>query len=410
MLLAMFTTYSFHPFRKFISLVSSHRSTCSDIPPWSYDSEIPSDDRVWMTVRDTVCSKMEGAQFAWFNTSGLVLAFLLHYSDYPPPVQFKALEFYARVVIPSLGNGQTRSLYSSDFHSFMTDDGNPVELSWDWGENCNRPSIRYSIEPIGLNWSGKRPSATRFNQILKRQLPSARFEWFDHFESTLFGGKYTNTLSADGHMSHIFYAFDLNELNTVVKAYFLPAGSARARGQSPWQTIRSAIVAAPQCNSSNLKALEVLDDFFSHPQNSCLEVEMLAIDLVDPQDSRIKVYFRSRKTDFCTVKDILALNRREFAAKNITGIEALRTLWGEVFPQSFESPGMLRSNSHRTAGILYYADFRLGSQLPSVKLYVPMRHYCRNDADVLNSVEKIVRATGETRYLRNYKTAIHRAL
>lgn len=91
-------------------------------------------------------------RFWWSKNTGHILAVLLNKAGYSPKLQYRDLKFFAEVIAPHLGasleeSGEKRS----QWHSFMTDDGTPVELSWDWGTADGPPMIRYSIEPVGLH-------------------------------------------------------------------------------------------------------------------------------------------------------------------------------------------------------------------------------------------------------------------
>lgn len=91
-------------------------------------------------------------RFWWSKHTGHVLAVLLEKAGYSQELQYRDLKFFATVIVPHLGASLEPSVENhSQWHSFMTDDGTPVELSWDWGTSDGPPMIRYSIEPVGLH-------------------------------------------------------------------------------------------------------------------------------------------------------------------------------------------------------------------------------------------------------------------
>ncbi|KAK5989807.1 Nonribosomal peptide synthetase dtxS1 [Cladobotryum mycophilum] len=83
----------------------------------------------------------------WWRRSGYVLAILLKKSSYSYPAQLKHLDFFAQSIAPRLGI--VDKLRAEQWKSFMTDDYNPIEFSWDWSTTQKPPVIRYAVEPVG---------------------------------------------------------------------------------------------------------------------------------------------------------------------------------------------------------------------------------------------------------------------
>ncbi|ROV89425.1 hypothetical protein VSDG_08679 [Cytospora chrysosperma] len=255
-------------------------------------------------------------------------------------MQYRDLKFFAEVVAPHLGS--SHGMLEGDapqWQSFMTDDGTPLELSWDWGTSDKSPIIRYSIEPIGqhagtlLDLRNLKVGPAFQNQ-LGRALPDMRLDWFYHFD------KFFNTrtekdteLDKDvkDHNTSIFYAFDLSESKVTAKTYFFPKYRAQIHGQSRLEVLSQAIQSAPYVTGDNLEAWSVAHDFFSDTGNVGLEHEMLAIDHIDPLKSRIKVYFRSRETSFKSVISVMTLGGRITNPKVYQGLDDLARLWRALF-------------------------------------------------------------------------------
>jgi len=193
----------------------------------------------------------------------------------------------------------------------------------------------------------------------------------------------------------------------MTKAYFFPETKARMSGQSTWEVLSKAITSAPHCCASNTKALDVLSHFLNQ-EVPALRIELLAIDLLKPEASRIKIYFRSQATDFATVVRIMSLNGLLNTPNFHRGINQLRDLWTELF--DLENGESLPHVEHRTAGILYYADFRLGDQVPGVKIYIPVRHYAKSDHKVLDVLGKFLRNRGQGQFFEDYERAMYDTL
>jgi hypothetical protein len=82
----------------------------------------------------------------WRQHCGKQLAILLHHAGYTTQLQRRNLRFFAHVVAPCLGASPLiQPVQGGLWQSFMTDDGTPVEMSWDWGTKDSRPMIRACI-------------------------------------------------------------------------------------------------------------------------------------------------------------------------------------------------------------------------------------------------------------------------
>ncbi|KAH7304016.1 aromatic prenyltransferase [Stachybotrys elegans] len=333
----------------------------------------------------------------WVQQAGVLLAGLLQHAEYRVEVQHRHLDFFARVVAPYLGVSRPARCA---WPSFMTDDGTPLEMSWEWGSGA--PVIRYSIEPIGLHAGtpldpANLAAAPAFHKHMLQHLPSARLEWFDHFYA-FFNGclveEQTDFARDPGdHNTSMFYAFDLprGDDDITVKAYFFPKIRARRRGQTNLNVLLDAIFSAPCVDPVKMRAATALRDFCHEARTNNLEHEMLAIDLADPVDGRIKIYFRSRKTSFDSVCHIMTLGGRHRLWKAVLGVD------------TDPVDDLPVSNDHRTAGILYNVELRQDDASPVAKIYIPVRHYTNSDADVICGLGSYF---GNTASVARYKEAM----
>ncbi|KAF7862478.1 hypothetical protein EAF04_007351 [Stromatinia cepivora] len=364
--------------------------------------------------REVAPSQSLQQEYWWKHHSGYALAVMLYYAEYSTELQYRDLRFFAQYIATSLGNASAAKRWDMKYQwpSFMTDDGTPIELSWDWGTQNDPPTIRYSIEPVGMHAG---TSLDPFNDVAGAQLhqkllqssEECQDEWFKYFLAEFNQPRGLKSLSDiyihqhQGHSSHIFYAFDLTKVNISSKAYFFPASKAQRDGCTNFEAIYRAISSAPHCTNHNTKALQVFRDFALEPGREALEYDMLAIDLTQPQHSRLKIYMRSRETNFQSVADILTLGGRLQNLKLNQGIKDLSLLWNCLF--QVENPEeSLRFVDHRTAGILYNVEFKLGALLPTTKIYVPVRHYSRSDDQIIQGLASYLLYHQRAKYLQNY--------
>ncbi|KAI9695669.1 MAG: hypothetical protein M1836_006121 [Candelina mexicana] len=324
----------------------------------------------------------------WWKSSGQALAILLDNAGYSYAARLRILDFFARCIAPRLGIANEPG--AERWKSFMTDDHNPIELSWDWHTGSQPPQIRFSIEPVGEEaGTAKDPRnelvAGEFVGVVLKDLPATNLQWFYHFKS--YFGLGVGHHSPAGHQTQIFWAFDLGEKDLTGKAYFFPEYRARATRKTNVQVICEAIEAAPSCTSSELSALHTFQDFVREHAKVPLEMDMLAIDLVEPSQSRLKIYIRTRETSFESVREAMTLGGRLSNSNLDTGLQRLRHLWDSLFDQQgVPDNAPLPASKHRTGGILYNVEFRLGSKAPKVKIYMPVRHYAQNDWQIMNAV------------------------
>lgn len=346
------------------------------------------DAKPWHLVKARTEGLFSPQQQYWYQTVGYVLAALVDSAGYSHPRQVSILHHFASLVTPHLGVTPWSEL--PRWESFMTDDHTPIELSWDFHTGIDQPTVRYSIEPIGLdvgtvaNRRNDRAAAD-FKQGLVKAFPDTDTTWLDHFEAC-FGVCWTDGVS-EGHRSTMFWAFDLTEQAITNKAYFFPGAVAYARNRTKLAVIEDAITSAPGYSSGKLISFDVFTDYVGQHSDIRREVDMLALDVVPVDKSRLKIYFRDRRTDFRAVQETMSLGGRIKDPNFEMGIQRLRRLWDALLSTRNISDNVpLPHKDHRTAGILYNVEFRVHTKVPTVKVYIPVRHYAKNDQQIIRAL------------------------
>ncbi|KAG8528312.1 uncharacterized protein KY384_007229 [Bacidia gigantensis] len=203
----------------------------------------------------------------WWKHVGQALAIFLEKSDYGKSHQANHLSFFAKVIALNLGTSLDVQAGTCQWSSFMTDDGTPIELSWDWGTPDEAPCIRYSMEAVGVDAGTVHdPYNSHIHGDFYKQLVSSSSEkhlpWYEHF-AQYFGYTTTTQEASEGHRSRTFYAFDLAEQDSTWKAYFFPGPKAESLKKSNLEVIREAISTAPSCPAERLTALHLFHDWAS---------------------------------------------------------------------------------------------------------------------------------------------------
>ncbi|KAI7767160.1 hypothetical protein ACKAV7_002904 [Fusarium commune] len=324
----------------------------------------------------------------WNQSLGSTLKRFLASAGYDTRGQCRILDQFSNLVAPFLGLPPT--LGEPQWKSFMTDNNCPVEMSWDFHTGNNQPTIRYSIEPIGLEAGTaadlhNEEAAAEFVQRATRAFPDIDTALFNHFYK-YFNGRW-NADGPEGHRSTMFWAFDLKESITTNKAYFFPGVVAHAMDKSTLEVVADAITSAPGCRPENISSFASFAKFIHERQHLGLEMDMLALDLVPVEKSRLKIYFRDRRTDFRSVTEMMSLGGRIHGEDFDVGMRNLRNLWDTLLGTSGVPDDIpLPHKNHRTAGILYNIEFRTKSTIPKVKIYIPVRHYSKSDSQILEAL------------------------
>ncbi|KAL2848155.1 aromatic prenyltransferase [Aspergillus pseudoustus] len=384
---------------KFLYLVLSSYIPSSPEPS-------PPQTPVYDQVADELHDYLDSHGQSWWRTSGHLLAALLQDAGYSSSSKHHILTFFGRTIVPYMG--VTYNPQSPQWRSFMTDDHHPIELSWDWHTGHKPPTVRFSIEPVGIHAGtpsdkDNAQADTSFRKALLSALPDTNMEWFHYLDHELAPASSPAGLM-EGHPSKIFYAFDLAAESVTAKAYFFPGFKARETNRTNLQVISDVIAKAPHRSNGQFDALRVFENFAEDVDTPPLEMDMVAIDMDPPQASRLKIYFRNRATSFASVRQMMTLGGRVKRSELEAGIEKLRRLWDAMLgqegvpdaePLSAAGKGKATNDDHRTAGLLYNVEFRSGSPEPKVKIYIPVRHYAPSDGHVITAVHEYMRSVEE---------------
>ena len=357
---------------------------------------------IWYVVSSILRPSSTDRAF-WWRTTGALFAETLYQAKYSLLDQCSSLYFYYVFITPHLGPRPSRSRQPLQWRSFMTDDFTPLEFSWNWGTGTKVPEIRYSVEAVGPE-SGT--SIDPFNQErtmdlisqLRSHLPHTDWTWFDAFHAA-FQIPSTSSLSlatsnpATASPSSIFLAFEHRHSQAPVpKAYFVPGLRAlTSPDATPLTVVTKALVSLPT-HSSNIATsfpayAHLLNFLNTHSQGQSLSLIFVAIDCVlASQESRLKIYLRSPATDFESVVKTLRMGSSRVSLPSGRQLDSLRGLFHALLPVATETQAENRTK-HETSGMLYYFDCAPSHPLPRPKVYMPVKHYARDDQSALTALE-----------------------
>ncbi|OAA78697.1 dimethylallyl tryptophan synthase GliD1 [Akanthomyces lecanii RCEF 1005] len=120
---------------------------------------------------------------------------------------------------------------------------------------------------------------------------------------------------------------------------------------------------------------------------------MIAIDNIAPEQSRLKLYCRTPRTNFASIRKVMTVGGR--ISVSDSQFEDLRTLVAVAvgldanFSDELEWPLSQQSSNAAVdafselpalqSGLIYYFDIASGIPQPGVKLYIMVRHYGPDD-------------------------------
>ncbi|EQB58005.1 aromatic prenyltransferase [Colletotrichum gloeosporioides Cg-14] len=128
-------------------------------------------------------------------------------------------------------------------------------------------------------------------------------------------------------------------------------------------------------------------------------VEIVAIDCVNAADSRVKVYIRSKNTTFGSMMDVVSLcGRLPFLTDTV--MSSLKELWVAVFGSGAEDDAGALSRPlptihHRISRIIL-PRAEPDAPLPKPKVYLPDRHYAREDDQVARGSSGFLERRGKS--------------
>jgi hypothetical protein len=390
----------------------------------------------------------------WWEITGSFLGIFMEEAGYDTQSQYFGLIFHLHYINSRLGPAYNPIRGQPRWRSFMTDDFSPLEYSWNWDTPQKDPKIRYAVEAVGseagtLKDPFNQDSTLELCDQLRTALPGTNFTLLDVLKNSFYDGdkakdsqkptrtrrsywnklqgrlrgtpkrksisagsnseSTTRSVSEDAHHSSpssIFLAFELGS-KIATKAYFVPV-KAEQHGISRLEVLTGAFETLRRYGYP-FEAYDKLLEFFKTSQGEKLDIVGLAIDCVEPEASRFKIYVRSPESSFKSVCDMMTLGG-EIDSMSSFARRELKDLWCSTLglDANFPETEHLKYDQHETAGVLYNFDLKPKGASFVPKLYVPVRHFAKNDYDAAQGLGGYLAARGRDRYFENYMRALER--
>ena len=123
---------------------------------------------------------------------------------------------------------------------------------------------------------------------------------------------------------------------------------------------------------------------------------MVVVDDVAPAESRLKFYFQTPYTSFTSVRETVTLGGHvEIPEEQLQSLRSLIIAVVGVnknYPEDVTMHPVAQKGGDfidlpaPVSGFGYYFDIAPGSELPAIKLYLPMHHYSQDDLSLAKSI------------------------
>lgn len=325
----------------------------------SPDNKI-SNPSTWKSLSKYACFSNE-AERQWWNDSGALIARCLNIAKGDIHEQYQYLLFVREVVIPALGP------YPPIRRSCINITEIGIELSLNF-QGPGKPVFRVCVDPVS-NITGTHMDPLNIDTVngIVARLASMDLKGFDrtlfyHFTSE-FGvpEKMAKTYQQESGepvaWSQTALAFDFKDGNVVTKQYIWTRHAAHASGLHPHAIIRRAISRVDdqmRCSAAVDLVLEYMETF-----NADIPVPFFSWDLVDPSESRLKLYGIAWQWSWAKVEEVCTLGGKLHGPSTDRSIHLLKKLWAILKLDEFK-PSM---------GFTWNYEISPGQLHPNIRIY-----------------------------------------
>jgi cyclic dipeptide N-dimethylallyltransferase len=318
-------------------------------------------------------------QYQYWHAVGPMLGRMLADGNYSVHKQYEYLCLFAHVIIPKLGPFPG----GRDIYKCLLGGTGTVELS----QNIQRLGLtaRVAFEPTSyISSTGVDPLNRHTVHATLAELRAIGSASIDMELHQMLVNELTLTdreeklmspeqISGTPWKTQILLALDLGQTDITVKEYFYPALKGSVIGKSVAELCFSAVrkVDTKGVFESASKAIE------THMQNqSQTDLYFLSCDLVDPAETRIKLYLMELDMRMEKVEEHWTMGGKLDDEETLLGLEMLRELWIEFgiiegMRNEPERPSLPGDPDTIVPFIMNY-EMNPGQPLPKPKFYFPL--------------------------------------
>ncbi|KAF9027543.1 aromatic prenyltransferase [Hymenopellis radicata] len=304
------------------------------------------------------------------------------------------MEFFYYHVTPFLGPSPKEFVQSSP-RSYMGDDCSPVEFSWVITKE-RQDTIRFTVEP--LSWIDGRPThatswiAALDSLVRQSHVEYADLTWPQVCFDTLVTGADNGKPVVSQHESQFSVGADFTRKGIVGKAYFLPHIRSQQTGVSPCDMVSECM----QKLGLRSQWSKIESYLATLPPELYATPEIVAVDCLTPCENRAKIYLRTPARNLCALEALFTLDGTLDSSAVRESVECLRHMWRLLFGDISTTANVTPTDStHYASRFVVYFELSLNRSHPAPKIYLPVRHYCRNDEVIGQALSSYYKDIGD---------------
>lgn len=332
------------------------------------------------------------AERQWWNDAGAMIARCLNIAKGDIHEQYQYLLFVREIIIPAMGP------YPPIRRSCINITEIGLELSLNF-QGPGAPVFRVCVDPVStITGTPMDPlNIDTVNNIVTR-LAAMDLKGFDrtlfyHFTSEFAipetkAKTYHAETKEPVPWSQTVLAFDFKDGDIVTKQYIYTRHAAHASGLHPHALIRRAISRVDdqmRCSTAVNLVLEYMETC-----NGDIPVPFFSWDLVDPSQSRLKLYGISWQWSFAKVEEVCTLGGKVHGPSTDRSIDLLKRLW-DILKLDESKPSM---------GFTWNYEICPGQAQPNVRIYFAISD--RSDAEIARDLAQWFKLLGWEETARSY--------
>ncbi|KAJ0300931.1 hypothetical protein COL516b_008105 [Colletotrichum fioriniae] len=337
----------------------------------------------------------------WWDKCAPLLNTLLNSAEsYTPEEKADHLRVFRDVVVPSFGIPTPKA----KVRPLLTYDGSTFEPSWNFTKGDDGV-IRYTFEPLGdTAGSTDDPFAGEIGRsmvpILSQVSSDVDMRWYEQLVDAWFLTPQEAIAARQAMPSFVkripqlFLAYDMKRSKRILKSYHFPVLKHFATGATTSDLVFDMIPKLQPCGDRLAASAAKLQTYLTTCKEPCI-VEMMAVDCIDPNKARVKVYARTTSNAKSVLADVFTLGGAQTDEATLKGVETAEKVWhllldepqGMTADQRKDARDM--QNLHK--GICFAFELKPGAERIDIKAHLPWGQTASSDAQTMKNFAQALR-------------------
>ncbi|OHF02574.1 aromatic prenyltransferase [Colletotrichum orchidophilum] len=339
----------------------------------------------------------------WDKCAPLFNSLLNSAESYTPEEKADHLRVFRDVVVPSFGIPTPKA----KVRPLLTYDGSTFEPSWNFTKGDDG-FIRYSFEPLGdTAGSADDPFAGEIGKsmipILSQVSSDVDMRWYEQLIEAWFvtpEEAAAARLAMPGFLKRVpqlFLAYDLKGSKRILKSYHFPVLKHFATGAATSDIVFDMIPKLQPCGDKLAKSAAKVQKYLATCKEPCI-VEMMAVDCIEPNKARVKVYARTNSNAKSVLADVFTLGGAQTDEATLKGVETAEKIWhllldepqGMAADQKKDARDM--QNLHK--GMCFAFELKPGAERVDIKVHLPWGQTASSDTQTMKNFAQVLRDLG----------------